>query len=244
MAQPDYFLPYLYLPDTYEGLAFNTLEDICTQFNIPLPALPSQKDYQQKALFYGKLCHTFYEFRESHDLSSAEMCAFLYDFALNIVDEQESSNELPEASNVWLIKGGIGENGDAEFVEKATKDTFVSRWGGTRDIQKGDILLLYLLSPISSIHSIWRAYSDGFVDPFYYFHSAVSIGQMIKTKPVTFQELKNDPVLGQKGLIKANLQGKSGNYFTFEEYEAIKMIMASKRTRYFTSSKIQSVKSS
>ena len=61
-----------------------------------------------------------------------------------------------------------------------------------------------------------------------HYHYAVGIGSIVKTKPVTFREMKNDPVLGQKGLIRANLQGASGDPFSVEEYDAILGIMERK----------------
>jgi hypothetical protein len=226
-ACPEFFLPYLFVPWYGDGMTFYVLEEICTRFNIALPPLPSKRDKSGKATYYGQLMRAFYEFRQLHDLSPAEMCAFLYDFGLNIIDQRESE-ELPEASKVWLVKGGKGGNDDFEFVDQATDSTVASRWGGNLEMRRGDILLMYLLSPRSYIHSIWRALSDGFTDPFFHYHYAVAIGSMIKTKPVTFQEIKADPILSQKGLVKANLQGASGDPFSVEEYNTILSIMEKK----------------
>ncbi len=223
-ARPEFFLPYLFTPWCGDAMTFYVLEEICNTFNLPLPPLPSKRDKPGKALYYGRLMRAFYEFRKLHDLSPVEMCAFLYDFGLNVID-QEESEELPPPSKVWLLKGG---RGDFAFLDQATGATVKYRWGGNPEIRRGDILLMYTLSPRSHIHSIWRAVSDGFVDPFFHYHYAVAIGSMVKTKPVTFQEMKNDPILGQKGLIKASLQGSSGDPFSVEEYDAILGIMEGK----------------
>jgi len=223
-ACPEFFLPYLFTPWYGDNMTFYVLEEISTTFNLPLPPLPSKRDKTGKALYYGRLMRAFYEFRKLHDLSPVEMCAFLYDFALNVID-QEKPEELPLPSKVWLLKGG---RGDFAFLDQATDATVKYRWGGNLEIRRGDILLMYTLSPRSCIHSIWRAMSDGFADPFYHYHNAVAIGSMVKTKPVTFQEMKNDPILSQKGLIRANLQGSSGDPFSVEEYEAILDIMEGK----------------
>jgi len=223
-ACPEFFLPYIFFPRWQDAVTFYVLEEICTSFNIPLPPLPSKRDKPGKALYYGRLMRTFYEFRQFHDLSPAKMCAFLYDFGLDVI-EQEEPDELPEPSKVWLLKGG---KGDFDFLDQATESTVAYRWGGNLEIRRGDILLMYVLSPQSCIHSIWRAVSDGFADPFFHYHYAVAIGSMVKTKPVTFQEMKNDPILGQKGLIRANLQGSSGDPFSVEEYGIILGIMEKK----------------
>jgi len=225
LARPEFFLPYFFLPG-YEGMTFHVLEEICAKFDVPLPPLPSKRDKPGKALYYGRLMRTLYEFRQLHGLNPAEMCAFLYDFGLSVI-AQEVPDELPPPSKVWLIKGGKNRN-DFDFLEEATESTVAYRWGGNLDMRRGDILLMYLLSPRSRIHSIWRAVSDGFVDPFFHYHHAVGIGSMVKTKPVTFREMKNDPVLGQKGLIRANLQGASGDPFSVEEYDAILSMMERK----------------
>jgi hypothetical protein len=225
-ARPEFFLPYLFLPWWSDGMTFHVLEEICARFNVPLPPLPSKRDKPGKALYYGRLMRTLYEFRQLHSLSPAEMCAFLYDFGLNVI-EQEEPEELPPPSKVWLIKGGK-HSSDFDFLEQATESTVAYEWGGNLEIRRGDILLMYLLSPRSYIHSIWRAVSDGFADPFFHYHYAVGIGSMVKTKPVTFREMKNDPILGQKGLIRANLQGASGDPFSVAEYDAILSIMERK----------------
>lgn len=224
LAHPEFFVPYLFRPLYGEGMTFQILEEISTQFDISLPALPAKRDKLGKALYYGRLLRAFYDFRQRHRLNPAEMCAFLYDFSLNVI-EHEESEELPSPSKVWLLKGG---RGDFEIVEQSTSSTVFYRWGGNLEIRRGDILLMYLLSPRSAIHSIWRALSDGFVDPFFHYHDAVAVGAMVKTKPVTFQEIKQDPTLSQKGLIRANLQGASGDPFSVEEYNAILRIMANK----------------
>jgi hypothetical protein len=218
-ACPEFFTPHFFT-------RFYVLEEICARFNIPLPSLPLKKDKLGKALYFGQLVRSFYEFRRLHNLSPAEMCAFLYDFGINVI-EQDEPEELPKPSKVWLLKGG-GGNGDFAHLEQATESTVFNCWGGNLEIRKGDILLMYVRSPQSCIHSIWRAIADGFADPFFHFHYAVSIGSMVKTKPVTFREMKNDPILSQKGLIRANLQGPSGSTFSVEEYNAVLSIMERK----------------
>lgn len=218
LAHPEFFIPYAFF------FAFDHVEQICNIFNIPLPSPPGKKNHLERAMYYGQLNQSFYEFRKLHDLLPAEMCAFLYDFILNFI--KEDTKELPKPSKVWLIKGGA-KNGDFEFLDDITED-FTSHWGGNIDIRRGDILLMYCLSPRSYIHSIWRAISDGFIDPFFYYRTTVWIGSPIKTVPVTFQDMTNDPLLSKKGLIKAHLQGASGNAFSVEEYNAILNIMKRK----------------
>lgn len=218
-AHPDYFLPYFFQCKFYQ------FRKICEAFDIPIPPVPGKQDWYGRARYYFRLNQSLQEFRALHGLSPAEMCAFLYDFAPEALREQEA--ELPSPSKVWLITGGAGGNGDFEWLDQSD-DSSASHWQGNIDTRRGDILLMHCVSPRSYIHSIWRATTDGFVDPFFFYHSTIWIGSPVKTVHVTFAEMKVHPLLSQKGAIRAHLQGPSGKAFTVEEYRAVLDLMAAK----------------
>ena len=89
--------------------------------------------------------------------------------------------------------------------------------------------MLYLVSPRKAIDSIWRACTDGYVDPFFHYHGTVWICGQIKTARVNFSEIRGDALLSQKPAVRACFFGPSGKAsFTVEEYEAILAIMKSK----------------
>jgi hypothetical protein len=99
-------------------------------------------------------------------------------------------------------------------------------WGANVGVRRGDILVMYLVKPKSCIHSIWRACSDGFIDPFFHYHSIAWIAAPTKTVAVPLAALKTHPLLGQKGAIRANFQGPSSKApLSFEEYQAILDLM-------------------
>ncbi len=205
----------------------NALANIGELFNLALPPVPSKKDIAGRGRYYAQLNTAFHEFRQGYGLSTVEMCAFLHDFAPRFLAEDYA--ELPEPSKVWLITGDTGDNGDFKWLEEAVEnETSLSHWQGNPDTRQGDVLLMYCVTPHSYIHSIWRAATNGFSDPFFYYQSTIWIEQPIKTAPVTFKEMKADPLLSQKGVIKAHLQGPSGKPFTTEEYDAVLAIMQRK----------------
>ena len=217
-GQPNHFLPYNF------RTKFNQVEEIHAEFNIPLPRVPGKSDKSARCLYYADINEMWQEFRQQQNLSPVEMCAFLYDFAPQFTTPLDST-DLPDPSKVWLIPG---ESGDIEFADEATSDT-VSRWGGNPAIRRGDILMLYLVSPRKAIDSIWRACTDGYVDPFFHYHCMVWICGQIKTAPVSFSEIYTDPLLSQKPAVRGRFWGPSGKAsFTVEEYEAILAIMKSK----------------
>jgi hypothetical protein len=217
-GQPAYFLPYNF------RTKFNQVEEIHTEFGIPLPPVPGKFDKLGRSLYYASINEAWLEFRLRYGLSPVEMCAFLYDFASEFITALDAS-DLPSPSKVWIITGG---SWDILTVEQATSET-VSMWGGNAAVRRGDILLLYLVSPRKAIDSVWRACTDGFIDPFFHYHGTVWICDPIKTVPVTFAELKNHPLLSQKPAVRAHFQGPSSKApFTVEEYEAVLEIMKSK----------------
>lgn len=219
LAHPAFFLPYLFQNKFYQ------FQKLCEAFEIPLPPVPGKRDLKVRLFYYFQINQAIQEFRQLHGLSPAEMCAFLYDFAPNTLMKQDA--ELPEPSKVWLITGGAGDNGDFYFLDNSTPDS-TSHWQGNIDTRRGDILLMYCISPRSYIHSIWRATTDGFHDPFFFYHSTIWISSPIRTVPVTFKEMKEHPLLSQKGAIRAHFQGPSGKAFTVQEYQAVLEIMTNK----------------
>jgi hypothetical protein len=161
------------------------------------------------------------EFRKLHNFTPAEFCSFLYDFAPSVLQELEDS-EMPRPSKVWFVGGN---KVDFEFLDTASiKST--NRWQGNVDARKGDIVLMYCLSPRSYIHSIWRVIKDGFADPFFHYYSVVYLGLPIKLDYViTQKELENNTIWSNNPKVRGNLQGINGYPVKYKEYlELIEML--------------------
>ena len=220
LAHPDHFIPYGFTTQ------FNLLGRISEEFNLPLPPVPGKRDKVGRALLYGYINEAFHEFRKSHNLSVVEMCAFLYNFAFPFVVEDDKS-ELPAPSKVWPIIAGAYDSSDFEWIETAMLDD-ASPWNGNVNMRRGDVLLMYSVTPHKRVHSIWRALTDGFSDPFCRYYATVWVSQPIKTVPVTFKEMKAHPLLAQNAAVRTHMRGPDSGPFTLEEYEAILDIMAAK----------------
>jgi len=168
-----------------------------------------------------------YNFRVEYKLSPIEFCAFLYDYAPQYLEKNRDCN-LPEPLRVWLIKGSNGGKMDFEYLEKSTSESR-SYWNGNIKTKRGDILIMYCVSPYSCIHSIWRANSDGFTDPFFYYHNRVEISNRILLPKITFKELQQLPIISKKPEMKAHLQTNTGGIeFSFQEYEELLKLVAEK----------------
>lgn len=218
---PDIFKPYFFKNN------FDLLTRIADTFGIVMPPVPLKRYKRERFLYYGALCQAFAEFEQANNLTAAEFCAFIYDFApayLQQTVDQES--DLPQPTQVWWIGGDKG-GGDFRFLDNATTES-TSFWQGAEDTRKGDILIMYCLSPRSYIHSVWRATRDGIADPFFHYYSNIYIGHGQKVPPISIHELKADDHFSQNPLVRKNLQGINGYPLTSDDYLRLQQMFAAK----------------
>ena len=220
-AHPEFFVPYFF------ARLFDEFEKICRSFDIPLPELPGKLQKRERALYYLRINRALYEFRKQHGLSPQELNAFLYDFAPKNIGSQPQNAALPQPSRVWFVIGGVGGNGDFEYLDAADEKS-VSYWQGSLETRKGDIILMWCASPRSYLHSVWRALDDGFNDPFFYFYSLIRVGLPVKITPLSFSDFSKHPILGGKPAVRAHFQGASGTPFSVGEYTIIGELLQNK----------------
>ena len=211
MDYPDLFVPY------YFQYTFNVLQLIADQFEISLPQIPAKKDYEERFFFYGDICRALTEFRINNDMSPYELCAFLYDFAPNYIGGYKSYiiEDLPEPKGAYFIGGA---KTDQELADKS--DT-ITAWQCNEDTRAGDMVIMYLRTPISAVNSVWRACSVGFIDPFFYYYRCTYISKPVKVGSVTQAKMKSDPVIGKLPIVKKNMQGINGVELLPSEYNRL-----------------------
>jgi len=217
---PEYFVPFLF------RTRFDEFLTICRSFNIPIPPPPGKTQGRDRALYYLVLNDAVQEFRARHRLTPAELIAFLYDFASR-VRAAEQDSELPPPSRVWFTMGGVNDNGDFELLDQADEST-TARWQGNVETRRGDVILMWCVSPRSCLHSIWRALDDGFEDPFFYFYTSMRIGRCLKVPSVCFKEFLDDPVLASNKSVRAHFHGAGGKPFPLEDYLVLLEILKRK----------------
>ncbi|WP_312324307.1 restriction endonuclease subunit R [Soonwooa sp.] len=219
---PKIFKPYYFKND------FDLLVKIADTFGIELPEVPLKRHKKERFIYYLELCKCFNEFQLENNLTDFEFCAFLNDFALEYIDDNDETDELPEPTQVWWI-GGDKYGADFEFLdENIGNKTISSFWQGNIDTRKGDILVVYCLSPRSYIHSVWRATKDGIADPFFHYYSNIYIGHGTKVPPITIHELKEDKYFSKNPLVRKNLQGINGYPLSSEDYQYLQKMLSEK----------------
>lgn len=213
---PDYFFPFL-----FDRKGFSTFIKVCENFDIAIPAFPPRNNWIKKIWFYFDLCVSLNEFRRFINLSSKDFVAFIYDFGVKTLIDTKKE-ELPQPNKVWFL--GAGE-WDYKFLDNSD-DFSSSTWGaGTDRIKCGDIMIMYCTLPRKSIHSIWRATSDSFINPFAYYYYVVNVGFPIKINSIGFQELLSNSVFKDNSTVKARMQGLNGKPLNQNEYlELLRLI--------------------
>lgn len=206
--------PVIFIPYFWPG-KFKELTMLLDAFEIDFPEIPAKTDHRGRFMFYWELCRNIYAFRTTYKLSYAEIGAFLYDFTPKSLHTVEPIVEkLPAATQTWFVGA---DKGDFAVIDQYN-GTFEHIWQCNADTRKGDLVVVYCLSPRSRIESVWRAATNGIADPLYHHYSYVYVRDCNKIEPITLNQLKTDAHFKTHLLIRKNLQGISGYPLTAGEY--------------------------
>lgn len=209
----DCMIPYYFMCN------YNVLERIANDLDIELPKIPVKKDYKARFFHYGELCKALYKYRMKNEWSQFELLAFLYDFAPKYIGGIDSYiiKDLPEPKSAFFIGGG-GDNDDATAEDNPDE---ITCWQCNSETRAGDMIVMYLRTPISSISSIWRSCSVGFNDPFFFYYRCTYIGHPVKGKRMGIKQIKKDRVLSKMPIVKGNMQGINGVELKPSDYNYI-----------------------
>lgn len=209
-------------------ILFREQFDVCMKvldvLDIPMPDLPSKSDKRGRLLLYNDLNKKITEFAASNNLTPEETCACIYDFAFMLLEEK-SQVDLPEPTNIWLTGGSKKDY--ITFLEHPTEGA-KSVWTCNENTKRGDIIIMYVLSPYSCIQSIWRADIDGIYTPFNYYNSRTRATHGILIPHIRLNELKADPYFSKLSIIRKNFQGVNGIQFTATDYKELQQLLVEK----------------
>lgn len=197
---PELFVPY------YFECNFNVLEKIAQEFGIEFLPIPAKRNYEDRFYYYGAICIALQEFREKHGLSPYELCAFLYDFAPKYIGGIDSYiiRDLPEPKSAFFI------GGSSDDAFRNTDENVITPWQCSPDTDPGDMIVMYLKTPVSAVDSVWRSVSIGFNDPFFYYYRCTYIARPTGIKRITLEQLTKDPVMKELSIVRKNMQGING----------------------------------
>ena len=211
-----YFCPDIYVP-YYFKFNYNVLEMIAEAFGIELPKIPKKVDYKGRFFFYEDICHALHDFRRKNELTPYELYAFLYDFAPKYIGGVDSYiiTDLPEPKAAYFIGGSK----DDSFLEN--NEEHITPWQCNPETKAGDMIVMYIRTPISAIDSVWRSCSVGFNDPFFYYYRCTYISNPKSINRIGLNDMKKDDVLGKLPIVRKNMQGVNGVELKPSEYARI-----------------------
>ncbi len=204
---------------------FDIFMKILDVLDIPMPELPAKSDKRGRLLLYNELNKNITKFAEENNLTPEETCACVYDFAFMLLEEDENQTETPEPTNIWLT-GGSKEDYKS-FLENPVKGA-KSVWTCNENTKRGDIIVMYVLSPYSCIQSIWRADIDGVYTPFNYYNSRTRATNGIVIPHITLNELKADEYFSKLPITRKNFQGVNGVQFSATDYKELQRLLKTK----------------
>lgn len=205
---------------------FDTFMKILDVLDIPMPELPAKSDKRGRLLLYNELNNNIAKFAKENNLTIEETCACIYDFAFMLLEEEDEKQvELPEPTNIWLT-GGSKEDYKT-FLENPIQGE-KSVWTCSENTKRGDIIVMYVLSPYSCIQSIWRADIDGVYTPFNYYNSRTRATDGIVIPQITLNELKADPYFSVLPITRKNFQGVNGVQFSATDYKELQRLLTEK----------------
>lgn len=216
-----YFVPQFFIPNFFV-MQFVNLKKIAETYELELPELPKRSRYKERCMYYLDMCEMLQDFAQENGLSSAELCAFLYDYEASLINEENESqdrSELPEAAQAWFLVGNYSDE------ESSMQSGF---WQANAETKRGDIMVFYEKAPAKSINSYWRATEDGVVDPFFFFYSNTYIADKKEIPAISLDELREDVYFAKHPLIHKNFQGGSGWPLTSEDYANLKRMLEAK----------------
>ncbi len=215
---------YINNPSMYKPLFYQTRFPVimrnCDLLGIELPPIPRTKDYIQYMMYYWDICQVWNEFQKENNLSDAEFCACLYDFAPMLVNSPKPT-ELPNPTNVWLVGAAPGDFKFLDTLGAETDGNPEHIWQCNEKTKRGDLIVIYCRSPRSYIHSVWRANTDGIFNPFDYYQCRTTVCEGVKIPPITIKELREDAYLSQIPIVRKNLQGVNGVELSPKDYSEI-----------------------
>lgn len=211
---PQFFFPYFFIGHFY------LLEKLFEEFDIFLPPPPTQKKYKERFNYYYDICEAMYLFRKEHNFTFEEFFVFMYGFSGNTL--QIITHEIPDPTGIWISAGS------PEDLKGIKQDPVSSkRWAANIKAKPGDLQLLYIWSPVSSIVGFCTVVSPGYYNPFdYWCHRAIVQDFQLFDTPISFHTLKTDPTWKEKHIVKMNMQGTKDQSVSYKEYTQLKTLLA------------------
>ena len=144
-------------------------------------------------------------YRSEHKLEPWQMCALAFDLGPRLLP-QLPALPVDLVPKVWFVATN-DDFGEFESIDSHGPEV-LGAWAINKRAKRGDIALMYCVSPRSAITSVYRIVEDAHFDPFGGWTGyRAKIAEKIAIPWIKFTEIKADSILKEWKLVKGNFQG-------------------------------------
>lgn len=192
---------------------------ILDQLGIDTPALPASTDHAGCMRYYFQLNEAINAFAFENELTPEEMIEAVYGFGYQIYksEKREIADTIPAPTRIWWAGAS---RADVKSMSE-NPDMKESIWQCNEAVAPGDIIVLYAKAPFCGVHSIWRAKTGGFFNPFDDFHTRTTLCERIDIPKISLNELKEHELWADAPIIRKNFQGMRLFQVTPVQYRSI-----------------------
>jgi hypothetical protein len=196
------WVPYVFPWNAWNaGLSYSQLRLILDDFGIRFDDSETLTEFE----IWRNLSDSVMTFRENQKLESWQIWALVFDLGPRLLPKLPPYQINPPP-RVWVVATNDSEGEFAEIDAHGSEN--VGTTAMNRNARRGDLALMYCVSPRSAIVSVYRVVEDAHRDPFGGWNGyRAQIAEKIPIPWITFREMKADPVLKTWKLVKGNFQG-------------------------------------
>lgn len=163
-------------------------------------------------------------YREQHELRDWQMWALVYDLGPRLLPKAGPYPTDPPP-RIWVVATN-DRDGEFEEIDSHGREN-VGAWAINPNARRGDLALMYCVSPRSAVVSVYRCATNAHRDPFGGWNGyRGEITEKIPIPWITFAEMKADPVLKDWKLVRGNFQGLLHYEVPQEVWERIKEVVS------------------
>ena len=182
-------------------LSYQQLRWILDQFGIQYDDSEDRKRFE----IWRSLSQEVNRFRQEHKLEPWQMWAIIYDLGPRLLPKPPAYPSDPPP-RVWVVATNDSQ-GEFQVIDAEGPEA-VAGWAINKKARRGDLALMYCVSPRSALVSVYRVIEDAHRDPFGGWNGyRGQISEKIPVPWIKFSEMRADPVLNQWKLVKGNFQG-------------------------------------
>lgn len=180
----------------FDGFAF--FSDVLPQLSFNFPRV-GRTGFDRYLVLNRALLDLAKNLWPGSDRPQSRILAFLYDQLALLFT-------TPTDYNRYWLAAGKPEN--TTLKEQTSRVGQACDWSGKKEMSAGDLVFLYLMSPVKAFAGVYEVTDMPRPDPWGGWNGLwVDLNKLAQIEGLTFQEMKVDPILSNWGPVLRNFQG-------------------------------------